>query len=173
MRKNDNPLFAILPASLLAKAKSLADDFRIEEELKDLAGRSIFRLVFVIIFLAWLNGANAYTFGTTTIGIIGKGNPSLLLATWAYALVIWFGGMLFMFQGLMAWLELLIRRRIDPLSDTRAKGAAFYRRATWYPLIPISFLPALFNAWFSLSFFMVAVAFILVLVILFSVLSDV
>jgi hypothetical protein len=173
MRKNYNPLFALLPTDVLVKAKLLADEFRVEEELKDLAGRRILRLALVIIILALLNGTNAYTFGSIAAGFIGKGNPTGLLATWGYALVIWLGGMLLMFLGLMAWLELSVRRRIDPLSDPRVKGAAFYRRSTWLPLIPISLIPAIFNAWFSLQFFMVAVACMLVFVMLFSIFSDV
>jgi hypothetical protein len=172
MQKNDNPLFALLPASVLAKAKSLSNDLRIEDELKDLAGRSTIKLAIVITFLTGLNGANAYAFGTTTIGLIGKSNPSLLFATWAYALVIGFGGLIWMFEGLMAWLELLVRRRIDPLSAPRARDAAFYRRSTWLPLIPISLLPALFNACFSLTFFMASVACLLAFVMLFSLLSH-
>lgn len=166
---NKNPIFAILPPEILSKTKRLADEVQAEERVRELVGRRMFSVTAVILLLTFINGANGYTFMTTATALTGPGAPWVPLVIFVYSLVVFFGGTFAMFSAFMAWMELLACRG----SDLPADGKRLYRRRTWFPLIPLSLLPALFNAWFSFHFFVALISLLFVVLLLYVLVTDV
>ncbi|MBK9021310.1 MAG: hypothetical protein IPL72_15535 [Sulfuritalea sp.] len=173
MKKNDSPVFTMLPADVLAKAKALADEFRAEAQLKDLVWRNVVGVTAVIILLLFANGANGFVFGSTAGAMLKGSAPSIVPCTWTYAVIVVLGGMAFSFNAFITWLELLAFRRNNPLASAKSSRLRFYRRATWLPLIPLIAVPAAFNALFSVSFFLVTVGFAFVVMLVATLSADV
>ncbi|MDO8768504.1 MAG: hypothetical protein Q7K57_07365 [Burkholderiaceae bacterium] len=173
MKKNDSPIFTMLPASVLARAKTLAEEFRAEAQLKDLVWRNVIGVTTVIILLLFANGANGYVFGTTAGAMLKGSAPSVVPYSWTYAVIAGLGGMAFSFNAFVTWLELLAFRRNNPLASAKPSHLRFYRRATWIPLIPLIAVPAAFNAFFDVSFFLVTVGFAFVVMLVATLSADV
>lgn len=167
-----NPLFAMLPREALNKAKKLAGECYVEERLKDLVGRRIFTLSATIILLLFLNGSNAFVFAPLATRLFADSGKIVGVFIWIYALAICFGGTAMMFSAIIAWLEIVVLRDANPSFHMPTENARFYQRSTWIPLLPLSVLPAIFNAWFSLTFLFAIISLLLVSVVLFSLFSD-
>lgn len=163
----------MLPAKVLARARQLAEESRAEDQLKNLAGRRIWSLVAAIIVLLILNGANAFVFGKIASSYLQGTERWISVSAWICSLIVGLGGVIMMFNALVAWLEVVVFQQANPLVAVPKERLRFYRRSTWWPLVPLSLFPALFNAWFSVTFFVTVVSFLLVLVIFSSLLSDV
>lgn len=172
MKNNDNPIFAMLPAGVLARAKALAEQFRAEAQLQDLVWRNVIVVIAAIVLLAFANAANAYVFGSTAAAMVKGSAPSVVPYIWACAVIVVLGGMAFSFNAFVAWLELLAFRRNNPLASAKPEHLRFHRRATWLPLIPLSVVPAAFNALFDVSFFLVSVGFAFVLMLVATLYAD-
>jgi hypothetical protein len=168
-----NPLFAMLPADVLTKAKNIAEECYAEERLKDLVGRRIFTLCGTILLLLFLSGANAFVFVPLAVNLFGGSGNWIGKCIGIYALIICLGGTTMMFSAVIAWLEIVAMRGANPTFNAHGENMRFYKRATWLPLIPLSVLPALFNAWFSVTFLFATISLLFVFVVLFSLFSDV
>jgi len=172
MKQNDNPIFAMLPTEVLAKAKALAEEFRAEAQLQDLVWRKLIGVIAAIVMLASANAANGYVFGSTAAAMVKGSAPSLVPYAWTCAGVVVLGGMTFGFNAFVAWLELLAFRRSNPMVSAKPGHLRFYRRRTWLPLIPLSVVPAVFNALFDISFFLVSIGFAFVLMLVATLYAD-
>ena len=163
----------MLPPEVLTKAKKLAGECYAEERLKDLVGRRIFTLSAAILLLLFLNGGNAFVFVPLATRLFEGSGNWVGTSIWIYALAICFGGTISMFSAIIAWLEIVALRGANPLFDAHSENMRFYQHSTWVPLIPLAVLPALFNAWFSMTFFFATISLLFVFVVLFSLVSDV
>lgn len=162
----------MLPADVLAKAKDIAGEYYAEERLKDLVGRRIFTLCATILLLLFFNGANAFVFATLAVNLFGGTGNWIGKCIGIYALIICLGGTTMMFNAIIAWLEIVAMRGASPTFNARGENLRFYQRSTWIPLIPLSVLPAIFNAWFSITFLLATISLMFVFVVLFSLFSD-
>jgi hypothetical protein len=172
MNKNDSPIFAMLPAGVLAKAKALAEEFRAEAQLQDLVWHNLIGVIAAIVLLALANAANGYVFGSTAAAMVKGSAPSVVFFVWTCAAVVVLGGMAFGFNAFVTWLELLAFRRSNPMAPAKPGHLRYYRRATWLPLIPLAVVPAVFNALFDVSFFLVSVGFAFVAMLVATLYAD-
>jgi hypothetical protein len=172
MKKNDNPIFTMVPVGVLAKAKALAEGFRAENDLKDVVWRNVIGITAVVILLVFANGANGFVFGMTADEMLKESVPAVIPFIKIYAVVVILGGLAFSVNAFVTWLELVSYRRNNPLASDIPKHLRFYRGATWLPLIPISAVPAAFNAFFSIDFFLVTVGFAFVFMLVATLYVD-
>lgn len=162
----------MVPASILAQAKALADEFRVQERLEDLVWRYLILVIGGFALIIGFNIANGIVFRTTLCELFAL-SESLSRAAAIFMLVVIIGGLFFSANAFVAWLELMSFRRDNPSVQLSRKNQRLFRPATWVPVVPVVLLPALFNAFFSVQYFfaVVAVAFVVMLVVM--VASDV
>jgi hypothetical protein len=157
MKRNDNPIFTMIPPSVLAKAKALAEEFQSETDRKDFIWRHVLLVTAAVIVLLCLNIANGYTFAITAHGLFHD-SKAILNTLGIYALAVAFGGTAFSINALVAWLESIAPLRIERSLTSRETNHRLYSSITWGPLIPLLALPAAFNAFFNLTFFLFVVS---------------
>ena len=157
MKRNDNPIFTMIPPSVLARAKALADEFQAEADRKDFIWRHFLLVTAAMIVLLCLNIANGYTFAVTAQGLIHD-SKATLNALGIYALAVAFGGTAFSINALVTWLESMAPLRVGRSLISTEKNPRLFRAITWGPLIPLLALPAAFNALFNLTFFLIVVS---------------
>lgn len=157
MKRNDNPIFTMIPPLVLAKAKALADEFQAEADRKDFIWRHVLLVTAAVIVLLCLNIVNGYTFAMTAHGLFHD-SKAILNALGIYALAVAFGGTAFSINALVAWVESMAPLRVERALKSKEENPRLYRSTTWGPLIPLLALPAAFNAFFNLTFFLIVVS---------------
>ncbi len=172
MRPSPNPLFAMIPGSVLARAKALADQFRAEERLKEFIWRHVLAVTGALVLLIALNIANGFTFGSVGANVF-KDSPAIAGAFQIYGVVAAFGGLFFSVVGLMAWIAKLAMTRANPMNEERSRQVEPSRRWIWWLLMPLALLPAVFNALFSASFVLVAAGAVFVVALLVMMSADI
>lgn len=172
MASSSSPLFALLPPEVLAKARDLARKFETEDQLRDLADRRMFSLAGLIVILVFAHLLIALGFLGVVTDFVRPASGWVKGIATLYGLAICLGGTALMFLAYVAWLEVVVFKRVAPLLNPKEEGLRFYRRSTWLSLIPFTAAPLLINAWFSVAFFLALVSIVLVGVVVAFVYAD-
>ncbi len=171
MKRNDNPIFTMIPATVLAKAKEIADEFQAEADRKDFIWRHVVLVAAAVIVLLFLNIANGYTLAVTAHAVF-QDSKAINNALGIYALSVAVGGTAFSINALVAWLECIAPLRVNRSMESAGQRPRLYRNSTWVPLVPFALLPIAFNAFFNLTFFLSMIGFGFVVLLVGMVKSD-
>jgi hypothetical protein len=150
MVKKDNPLFEMIPPDVLRKVKILSDECLIEAEVKDLNGRVMFTLACVSASMLVLNTVITMQFLKNISEALHHTERRLVSILLLFSAI---GGGVAIILAMLAWLELRVRCRLNPLTNPRDITGSLYQRKTWVFLITFVALPAMGCAFFEPFFF--------------------
>ena len=149
-RGSDHPILALVPLPALNKLRRLAIASAREERLKEFCGRHPGLMVLAVIAITSCNAANAGYFLSIAQGLAGSNSGPVGKAIASGGLLIFLCGTYFCFSAFMAWIEMQVQEE----ASSATAMARFHARGAWLPLALFVVAPGLFNAWFSLSFFL-------------------
>lgn len=147
---SDHPILALVPLPALKKLRRLAVASAREARLKEFCGHHLGLMVLAVLAITGCNAANAGHFLSLAQGLAGSNWGPAGKAIAAGALLIFLCGTYFCFSAFMAWIELRAQGEASAGTD----DARFHAWGTWIPLVLFVVVPGLFNAWFSLPFFL-------------------
>ena len=163
----------MLPAAVLRQLRELSRESLAEKQLQETVGKYIWQLVLAIFSLLILNSINAAVFWSICSNQFAHAVLEFRGLLVGYVIVFWLGGILFMFNAIVAWLEIFALRRANPSASIPSQPFRFYSVKTWLPLVLLPLIPALFNLWFSTPFFFGSVLIIFAFIVLFPLFDNV